>query len=68
MVLVDVDRDHLGGAERVGHEDTGVVTPWDDVDLLAGQFRHDGLDTGATLPDGRPDRIESFLARVDGDL
>ena len=68
VLLVDVDRDDLGRAQGVGHEDAGVVAPRDDVDLLAGQLGDDGLDARAALADGRPDRVEAVLARRDGDL
>ena len=68
MLLVDVDGDDLGRAERVGDEDAGVVAPRDDVDLLAGQLGDDGLDAGAALADRRADRVEPLLARGDGDL
>ncbi len=68
MLLVDIDRQDLRRAQGVRHEHTGVVGPRDDVDLLAGELGHDGLDPGATLTDSRADRIEPFLARRDGDL
>ena len=69
VLLVDVDADDLGRAQRVGHEDAGVVAPRDDVDLLAGQLGDDGLDAARRA--GRPWRptgIEALLARRDGDL
>ena len=68
VLLVDVDRDDLGRAQGVGHEHAGVVAPRDDVDLLAGQLGHDGLDARAALADGGTDRIEAVLARRDGHL
>ena len=68
VLLVDVDRDDLGRAQGVGHEDRRVVAPRDDVDLLAGQLRDDGLDARAALADGRADRVEPLLARRDRDL
>ena len=68
MLLVDVDADDLGRAQRVGHEHAGVVAPRDDVDLLAGQLGDDGLDPRAALADGRADRVEPVLARRDRDL
>ena len=40
----------------------------DDVDLFARQLGDDRLDARAALADGRPDRIEPFLARSDGHL
>ena len=68
VLLVDVDGDDLGRAQRVGDEHAGVVVPRDDVDLLAGQLGDDGLDARAALADGRADRVEAVLARRDGDL
>ena len=68
VLLVDVDREHLGRAEGVGDERRRVVVPRDDVDLLAAELGHDGLDAGAALADRRADRVEALLARRDGDL
>ena len=68
VLLVDVDGDDLGRAQRVGHEHARVVAPRDDVDLLARQLGDDGLDAGAALADGGTDRVEALLARGDGDL
>ena len=68
MLFVDPDLDHLGRAQRLGDEGGGVLGPFDDVDLLAAQLGHDGLDAGAALADCGPDRIQARLARRDGDL
>ncbi len=68
MLLVDVDRDDLGRAQGVGHEDAGVFAPRDDIDLLAAELGDDGLDPRAALADGRADRVKALLARGDGDL
>ena len=68
VLLVDVDADDLGRAERVGHEDGRVVAPRDDVDLLAGELGDDRLDAGAALADRGADRVEAVLARRDRDL
>ena len=62
VLLVDVDGDDLGRAERVRDEQARIVAPRDDVDLLAGQLGDDGLDAGAALADGRADGVEPLLA------
>ena len=68
MLFVDPDLDHLGGAQGLGHECEGILGPLDDVDLLAAQLGDDSLDARAALPDRRSNRIETLLARRDGDL
>ena len=68
MLLVDVDGDDLRGTQRIGHEDARVVAPRDDIDLLARQLGHDGLDARTALADRGADRIEAFLARGDRHL
>src|SRR5213075_2124150 len=68
VLLVDVDRDDLRRAESVRNEEAGVITPWDHVDLLAGQLGDDSLDPRAALADGGTDRVETVLARRDRDL
>ena len=63
MLLVDVDGEDLGWAQRVGDEHAGIVAPGDDVDLLPGEFGDDCLNAGTALADGRADRIQPVLAR-----
>ena len=63
MLLVDVDRQDLGRAERVGHEQAEVVIPRDDVDLLAAQLGDDRTDPGAALADRRTNGIETVTWR-----
>src|SRR5439155_1041027 len=52
----------------VGDEDAGVIVPRDDVDLLATELGDDRLDARPTLADRGTDRVETLLARRDGDL
>ena len=68
MLLIDIDRQDLRRAQRVGHEDRWVIVPRDDVDLLAGQLCDDRLDARAALADGRTDRVKTVLTRRDRHL
>src|SRR5207237_6075683 len=60
--LVDRDVAHLGRAQRIGDVLSGVLVPFDDVDLFAVQLVDDVLDAHAAHADARPDRIDAFLA------
>ncbi len=68
VLLVDEDPVDLGGREGLGDEDRRVFVPLDDVDLLAGELGHDGLDPSPALAHGRAHRVQALLARCDGDL
>ena len=65
---VDDDALDLGGRDRVAHEARRIVVVRDDVDLLAAQLLHDGLDAAALHADARADRIDVAVARRHGDL
>src|SRR5688500_14235667 len=68
VLLVDADAEHLGGAERLGHEAAGILVPQDDVHLLAVELGHDRLDSRAALPDGGALGVDALLPALDGDL
>src|SRR5664279_15611 len=65
---VDDDALDLGRCDRVADEARRVVIVRDDVDLLAAQLLHDGLDAAALHADARADRIDIAIARRHGDL
>ena len=56
------------GREGLGDEDGGVLVPFDDVDLLAGELGDDGLDPRPALAHRRAHRVQPLLARRHGDL
>jgi hypothetical protein len=54
--------------ERELGEPLRIRRPWDDVDSLAVQFVHHGLNARALEADARADRVDRIIAREDGDL
>src|SRR5207302_11471712 len=59
---------HLSRAQRVGDVLRRILIPLDDIDLLAIQLVDDVLDADTAHADARPDGVDAFLARGDGDL
>ena len=53
---------HLGRLDRGAHEARRIAVERDDVDLLAAELLHDGLDARALHADARADRIDVRVA------
>ena len=58
-LLVQHDLGDLGRGQRVDDEGRGLRRPGDDVDLLALQLLHHGLDAAAAHADAGADRIDA---------
>jgi hypothetical protein len=67
-LLVDDDRAHVGGRERVDHELRRLRRPQDDVDALAGELLGDRLHARAAHADAGADRIDARVVRLHRDL
>jgi hypothetical protein len=67
-VLVDQDRDHLGGRHGVDDELRGILVPQDDIDAFAAQFVGHRLHARAAHADAGADGVDALVARAHGDL
>src|SRR5690606_32585785 len=68
LLLVDDDAADRRRLQRVDDEGGKVLAPGDDVDLLALQLLHDGLDTAALHADAGADRIDRAVMADHADL
>ena len=66
--LVDLNLSNLGRAECLRDELLRVLSPLDDVDLLASQFVHDLTDPGTARSDARTFRVDVGIIRRHRDL
>ena len=65
LFLVDDDAADGRGLETVDDERRGVLAPGDDVDLLALQLLHDGLDAATLHAHASADRIDARVVMAD---
>src|SRR6185369_11811288 len=68
LFLVDDDSRDGRGLQRIDREGREIVAPRDDVDLLALEFLHDGLDAAALHADAGADRVDRAVVADDSDL
>ena len=68
LLIVEYHLSNLGRAQCLGDEVGGVLTPGNDVDLLAAQLVHNLPHTAPSGADARPDRIHIHVVRCDRDL
>ena len=68
LLLVDCDRDQLGGLECLADQLRWILTPAYDIDLLVIELADDVLHAGSAHPDASTDGIDLRVIAPDGDL